>query len=270
MAWLQRLIGRNRYLDEDSRYAKRRNYNRKTVQLKVSSAGGNTNVVNVDWDDRDKGGGGGGFDDDDENGERLYAEYSPGTRRSMSLVDEERINYELIVDLITLIAEDESELGAVLVFLPGLREIQTLVEELNRSPIAADVDRCRLLLAVLLVPAPLLLPVLHLAPHGQHAIPLLVVHPMLLLLRRRQAVRHLEAPRAAGEVLVGGQAETTRTPPPFAADLGLEHGQGDARSLLYFCEGLAVLLCTGDLLFRRHRGSQLGDRAGQILHGQVA
>ena len=146
MAWLQRLIGRNRYLDEDSRYAKRRNYNRKTVQLKVSSAGGNTNIVNVDWDDRDKGGGGGGgFDDDDENGERLYAEYSPGTRRSMSLVDEERINYELIVDLITLIAEDESELGAVLVFLPGLREIQTLVEELNRSPIAADVDRCRVL-----------------------------------------------------------------------------------------------------------------------------
>jgi ATP-dependent RNA helicase DHX29 len=61
-----------------------------------------------------------------------------------AIVDENRINYELIVDVLTMIASDSVE-GAVLVFLPGLREIQTLVDELLRSPILGDADRCAVL-----------------------------------------------------------------------------------------------------------------------------
>ena len=56
----------------------------------------------------------------------MYADYSAGTQASMAVVDEEKINYELMVDLLGIIAAGDDP-GAVLVFLPGLREIQVRV-----------------------------------------------------------------------------------------------------------------------------------------------
>ena len=128
-------------LEEDSRYAKRRSSTRHSAKVKVSSSGGNQHVMTVDWDDRET-----HVQPDAEGNEarEMYADYSANTQVSMALVDENRINYELMVDLLSIIAEGNEE-GAVLVFLPGLREIQTLVEELLRSPIIGDEQRCRVL-----------------------------------------------------------------------------------------------------------------------------
>ena len=119
--------------------------------------------MTVDWDDRDT-----HVQPDHEAAAArdLYADYSAGTQASMVVVDEEKINYELMVDLLGIIAAGDDP-GAVLVFLPGLREIQvrvysggavaqwcltidwrasqTLVEELLRSPILGDERRALVL-----------------------------------------------------------------------------------------------------------------------------
>ena len=128
-------------LEEDSRYAKRRSFKSHSAKVKVSSSGGNQHVMTLDWDDRDT-----HTQSDAEalEARELYADYSVNTQASMALVDENRINYELMVELLNTIAAG-SEDGAVLVFLPGLREIQTLVEELMRSPTIGDEQRCRVL-----------------------------------------------------------------------------------------------------------------------------
>ena len=59
-----------------------------------------------------------------------FPELSNDTLRSLSIVDEEIINYELIEELVIHIATTTAK-GAILVFLPGLMEIQTLYEKLN-------------------------------------------------------------------------------------------------------------------------------------------
>ena len=46
----------------------------------------------------------------------MYPEYSETTWKSLQVIDEEKINYELIELLVALIA-DEYEEGAVLIFL---------------------------------------------------------------------------------------------------------------------------------------------------------
>ena len=61
---------------------------------------------------------------------KKFPELSNDTLRSLSLVDEEVINYELIEELIKHIVTSTKE-GAILCFLPGLMEIQTLYESLN-------------------------------------------------------------------------------------------------------------------------------------------
>ena len=71
------------------------------------------------------------------------AGYSQRTLDSLAIVDENVINYELLHEL--LIALDAStEDGAILVFMPGMREITTLYEMLisDRSTFG-DPDRCR-------------------------------------------------------------------------------------------------------------------------------
>ena len=62
----------------------------------------------------------------------------------VAIVDENKINYELIVNILSMIVEDSTE-GAALVFMPGFREIQTLVEELQRSPTMGDTSQCLVL-----------------------------------------------------------------------------------------------------------------------------
>ena len=62
----------------------------------------------------------------------MYPEYSETTWKSLQVIDEEKINYELIELLVALIA-DEYEEGAVLIFLPGMAEIRTLHDRLRAN-----------------------------------------------------------------------------------------------------------------------------------------
>jgi len=63
---------------------------------------------------------------------RYYPKYDSKTIHSLSIVDESVINYELLAALIehlTLSGED----GAILVFLPGMAEITTAIDELKKK-----------------------------------------------------------------------------------------------------------------------------------------
>lgn len=83
-----------------------------------------------------------------------YEGYSLATRRSMEIVDEEIVNYDLIEDLLTflLIRDRPNNIampsgmfcgkeGAVLIFLPGLGEIRMLHELLKSNPYFKDEER---------------------------------------------------------------------------------------------------------------------------------
>ena len=48
----------------------------------------------------------------------LYASYSANVRKNLAHLDENRIDYELLEELVTKLAEDPAE-GAILLFLPG-------------------------------------------------------------------------------------------------------------------------------------------------------
>jgi HrpA-like RNA helicase len=60
------------------------------------------------------------------NYERVYANNSQMTRRVLSMIDETKINYDLIFKLLVHIAQTDADNGAVLIFLPGIQEITTL------------------------------------------------------------------------------------------------------------------------------------------------
>ncbi|XP_069118914.1 putative ATP-dependent RNA helicase DHX57 [Argopecten irradians] len=64
-----------------------------------------------------------------------YSDYHKSTCRSMALMDMNKINYDLIVTLLEWIVEDKEGFpkGAILVFLPGFAEIQTLFELLQSN-----------------------------------------------------------------------------------------------------------------------------------------
>ena len=62
----------------------------------------------------------------------MYPEYSETTWKSLQVIDEEKINYELMELLVALIA-DEYEEGAILIFLPGMAEIRTLHDRLRAN-----------------------------------------------------------------------------------------------------------------------------------------
>ncbi|KAJ7562998.1 hypothetical protein O6H91_03G092300 [Diphasiastrum complanatum] len=64
--------------------------------------------------------------------ESLYKDYNAMTRNNLALVNEDVIDYELLEDLVIHIAE-EGESGAMLIFLPGLAEIQLLLDRLTAS-----------------------------------------------------------------------------------------------------------------------------------------
>lgn len=61
-----------------------------------------------------------------------YPKYSKDTIHSLSIVDETVINYELLADLLEHISLNEGD-GAILVFCPGLQEIQKTIEELYKK-----------------------------------------------------------------------------------------------------------------------------------------
>ncbi|XP_076442712.1 putative ATP-dependent RNA helicase DHX57 [Babylonia areolata] len=66
-----------------------------------------------------------------------YPGLSKRTIKTMATMDLEKINYDLILSLLSWIVSDKHEYpkeGAILVFLPGFAEIQSLMDLLLRSP----------------------------------------------------------------------------------------------------------------------------------------
>eukprot|EP00750_Incisomonas_marina_P031765 INCI8296.1.p2 GENE.INCI8296.1~~INCI8296.1.p2 ORF type:complete len:1126 (+),score=243.84 INCI8296.1:1192-4569(+) len=66
--------------------------------------------------------------------EIMYPDLSAATIQSLSIVDEEVINYDLLESLLEYIHEVEP-MGAVLVFMPGMMEIMKLYNRLRDSPL---------------------------------------------------------------------------------------------------------------------------------------
>ena len=66
------------------------------------------------WGDEEAGG---GVSNPHYNPE-LYASYSANVRKNLAHLDENRIDYELLEELLTQLAADPAE-GAILLFLPG-------------------------------------------------------------------------------------------------------------------------------------------------------
>lgn len=60
----------------------------------------------------------------------LYEEFSAGTRRNLGRVDEDRIDFDLIEELVSMVHETQGE-GAILIFLPGMGEIANLQRRLE-------------------------------------------------------------------------------------------------------------------------------------------
>lgn len=60
------------------------------------------------------------------------APFSRSTRRNLARVDEDRIDFDLLEELVTAIDEGQGP-GAVLVFLPGMAEISALHDRLAAS-----------------------------------------------------------------------------------------------------------------------------------------
>ena len=61
-----------------------------------------------------------------------YPKYSKETIHSLSIVDENVINYELLSELLEHISLNQGE-GAILVFCPGFQEIQKTIEEMYKK-----------------------------------------------------------------------------------------------------------------------------------------
>lgn len=61
-----------------------------------------------------------------------YPKYSKETIHSLSIVDETVINYELLAELLEHISLNQGE-GAILVFMPGMMEIQKAIEEMYKK-----------------------------------------------------------------------------------------------------------------------------------------
>ena len=61
-----------------------------------------------------------------------HPKYSKETIRSLSIVDESKINYELLSELLEHISLNQGE-GAILVFCSGFQEIQKTIEELYKK-----------------------------------------------------------------------------------------------------------------------------------------
>jgi len=126
-------------VEEDSRYALRGTRGDNTASVWVTGRGGEKKRTVVS------------LESELESLEvsELYDGYSMSTRRSMEIVDEEVINYELIEDLLTLLMLETDnntmilapngnedgpvENGSVLVFLPGIGEIRVLNEILKSN-----------------------------------------------------------------------------------------------------------------------------------------
>eukprot|EP01119_Soliformovum_irregulare_P013905 TRINITY_DN3746_c0_g2_i2.p1 TRINITY_DN3746_c0_g2~~TRINITY_DN3746_c0_g2_i2.p1 ORF type:complete len:1292 (+),score=525.82 TRINITY_DN3746_c0_g2_i2:491-3877(+) len=120
-------------LEEDSEYAIRKQRNFQKFSVNVSGKRGNSQKIQQEWDA------------DENSEEQLYDlppdEFSEKTRRNLARMDMDRINYDLILELLSYIASAnfrethfQLEDGAILIFLPGMPEIEILVEILGTHP----------------------------------------------------------------------------------------------------------------------------------------
>ncbi|GFH56966.1 hypothetical protein CTEN210_13442 [Chaetoceros tenuissimus] len=133
-------------IEEDSRYALRNLREGNTTSMWVTTKGGEKKRTIVDLESQ--------LDSLHVSDE--YAQYSMPTRRSMEIVNEEVINFELIEDLLSLLLVNTHENtmlvspssncdglsnGSVLVFLPGIGEIRELHDLLKSNPYFGDENR---------------------------------------------------------------------------------------------------------------------------------
>ncbi|CAM6038869.1 unnamed protein product [Sphagnum compactum] len=104
-------------------------HSRKLARNVVDSNRGRQDLVNSGWGDDTK------LEEELRNplfDIDLYHSFSEKTRINLERVNEDVIDYELLEDLIIHIDEDY-EAGAVLVFLPGMAEIQLMKDRLSAS-----------------------------------------------------------------------------------------------------------------------------------------
>lgn len=134
-------------IEEDSRYALRNFREGSTTSMWVTTKGGEKKRTVVDLESQ--------LDSLQVSDD--YESYSMTTRRSMEIVNEEVINFELIEDLLSLLLVNTHENtmllspssengdglsnGSVLVFLPGIGEIRELNDLLKSSPHFGDETR---------------------------------------------------------------------------------------------------------------------------------
>ncbi|GBG62911.1 hypothetical protein CBR_g34283 [Chara braunii] len=103
---------------------------KKTAKNLVASSRGRQDLVRSGWGDDAS------LDEAMVNSnydEKRYVNYSERTHKNLALVDEEKIDYDLLEELIIHI-DTNYEPGAILVFLPGVAEIQALLDRLTVSP----------------------------------------------------------------------------------------------------------------------------------------
>lgn len=143
--YLEDILEATRYvIEEDSRYALRNLREGNTTSLFVTAKGGEKRRTVVDLESQ--------LDSLQVSDE--YETYSMPVRRSMEIVNEEVINFELIEELLRILLVDTHENtmllspssengdklsnGSVLVFLPGIGEIRELNDLLKSSPHFGD------------------------------------------------------------------------------------------------------------------------------------
>ncbi|XP_041377574.1 ATP-dependent RNA helicase DHX29-like [Gigantopelta aegis] len=125
-------------VDEDSQYTIRANrlVQEDSATLQVTEQGGETTQVNVYWtkDDISK------LDQTELSPDK----YSLRTRNAVTRLNVDRINMDLVMELLNHLTKDEEFHqvdGAVLVFLPGLSDIQELYENLQSDRLFSDPNR---------------------------------------------------------------------------------------------------------------------------------
>eukprot|EP00249_Psilotum_nudum_P011376 c23135_g1_i1 orf=250-4686(-) len=103
--------------------------NRKISQSLVDSGRGRWDLVQSGWGDEDV------LEKEIYNPffeENLFNGFSDRTQQNLAKVNEDMIDYDLLEDLIKYI-DETGEAGAILVFLPGMAEIQLLLDRLAVS-----------------------------------------------------------------------------------------------------------------------------------------
>eukprot|EP00057_Strongylocentrotus_purpuratus_P032350 XP_787344.2 PREDICTED: ATP-dependent RNA helicase Dhx29 [Strongylocentrotus purpuratus] len=129
-------------LESDSRYALRYESlaQEDKATVSVTSKGGDSKQVQLSWETND-------VANLDESGLDIE-KYSKRTRQVITRLNPDTINMDLIVELLSYLEQVptfKSVQGAVLIFMPGLAQIQQLYEMLQADPNFSKTDRYTLL-----------------------------------------------------------------------------------------------------------------------------